>query len=909
MEWDRWQDDVFAREFDAEELDVAADAGPAKQPVVPTAELANPPAKDAQRDARSRREPPETRAAEKPAHKTTDKYQRRGSLTDDQIDRRLERYHAEIFECFFTLERLDPRRTETGLAILQLDAAQQAEYFERIVTHLANGLIGHPEHSFRVLLAFLQKRSLPFDQAALARMLWRLADFRGKYVWPLPTPNVLTVLERYLSSQPLSAELRRPLEEVDRLYRVRATSYDDRRLRQRIDRILRSDQDPAAEPYRFATREAWVEAFAAFLATCSSEQNAQWRKLLEHAEKAVQGKPSKRWLQTAGERMADVGNQEFQNTILPVLACVGRPGGDRPRRHDHGRHDDLTKVLDTHADLLRGIVWMLGLLDDTAVSDLLGQLIVVGAESQPMQTPRCLKLSFAAIIAMRYQATPYALRTLGQVVMQVKQKSVRRRVDDAMRQLSKLPSVRAVPMPLEPPDYQFGQFGCYRETIGLYTAACTIATPGTVTCTWSRKDEPPQPNVPKIVKQTHRAELERLKNRTERLRSDVCHWRLQLERLYFSSYAYTWDELRRNLLDHELLGPLARCLIWRSVNGTHAESVMLVDDAQVITARGELVASAPSDARFQLWHPLDASEAEVTAWRDTMEQRKILQPFPQAHRSVYRLAQQASEPIFQDDRFAQQFMSRLRIDQLVEIREWLTDAPPHLSESYSPLLELPEWDVRATWRLDISAPRDSPSKARSGPNTGPVEFTRLSNSEPLDARTLPPRVVSEILRDIEFFFLQYGNEAYFLGTDLNRGLILKDAAPRPIQAIAIGPATELARTRRDILARLVARSRIAAQCTFREDRVEVQGALGHYEVHLNSGFFRTLPDDLWYRGLLTIFSHRRHGILSEQVDFQLPFAGDLRFADIAELVYWLANDDQIVERRLAERVATSRSGA
>lgn len=909
MEWDRWQNDIFARDFDAEDPDAGTKPTPTPVPPKPGGTTA-----DSRRSEDTWlllpcRLPRESQPGNSLVGATAKKYQRKGTLTDDQIDRQLERYHAEIFGCFFTLEQLDPRTTETGLAILQLERPQQAEYFERIVTHLANGVDGHPEHSFRVLLAFLQKRTLPFDEAALCRMLGRLADYRGRYVSSLPTANVLTMLERYLQRHPLSSQLRSPLEELDRLYRVRGNSYDNRRIHHRIERTLRSDEEASAELYPFTTREAWVESFAAFLRDRSPDRTDAWRRLLLHAEKAIQGKPSKRWLQVADELLEQVGGEEFLEGALASLACIGRPGGDRPRRHIHGRHDDVTKVLDTHADLLRGLVWMLGLFQEAAVSDLLGQLVVTGAESPPMQTPRCLKLSFAAVLALGHQQTPHALGTLGQVAMQVKQKSVRRRVDAAIRQLANSPALRAVPLPLEPPDLGWGQFGCYQETIGLYTVNCTIDTPGIVTCTWSKQGEPTRPNVPTIIKQAHRTELARLENQTERLRVEVRRWRLQLERLYFSSYAYTWDELRRNLLDHELVGPLARCLIWQNVGGGDVDSLMLLDDSHLITADGTSLDRVPDNARFQLWHPIQANLDQVRAWQKTIEERLILQPFPQAHRPVYRLGNDPAGPVFEDHRFAQLFMSRLRINLLVECREWLTDAPLHSSESYCPLLELPAWDLRATWRLNISAPRDLPSKARPGPNTGPVEFTRLSSGEPLDARTLPPRVVSEILRDIECFFLQYGSDAYFLGTDLERGLILKNDAPREIQAPAIGPANELARTRRAILARLVERSRIASQCTFHADRVEVQGILGRYEVHFNSGFFRALPDDLWYRGLLSIFSACRDGVMSERVDFRLPFAGDLRFADLAELVYWLAHDHEIPDPRLADRVATSRSGA
>lgn len=71
------------------------------------------------------------------------------------------------------------------------------------------------------------------------------------------------------------------------------------------------------------------------------------------------------------------------------------------------------------------------------------------------------------------------------------------------------------------------------------------------------------------------------------------------------------DRWRRLFLQHPLLRILARSLIWRLVDGASfriAEDFSLVDvddDAVTLPERGDIV----------LWHPVDAGDAEIEAWR------------------------------------------------------------------------------------------------------------------------------------------------------------------------------------------------------------------------------------------------------------------------------------------------------
>ena len=46
--------------------------------------------------------------------------------------------------------------------------------------------------------------------------------------------------------------------------------------------------------------------------------------------------------------------------------------------------------------------------------------------------------------------------------------------------------------------------------------------------------------------------------------------------------------------------------------------------------------SAPDD-RIRLWHPIDATEDDIAAWRTGLLARQVRQPFKQAFREVYVL--------------------------------------------------------------------------------------------------------------------------------------------------------------------------------------------------------------------------------------------------------------------------------
>jgi hypothetical protein len=819
----------------------------------------------------------------------------------EELDREIKAYNYEAMGQAFLVERCDPHRTEAGRRILEQPADVQLRYVERLVQRLAKPTVGYDIDAQRVLLVYLMKRKLAWNEPLLVRLLRTLAAHRGKFVWPLPTSGVLSVVERHLKSHGLSDDLRDAMEDLRRLYHVRAIDFDSRQLLARIERILRLHR--SGEVFSFATQEAWTRFLATALAARDPSLQEAWRGLLEHAETAVQSKVSQRWQRIATEWLQRVGAEEFVEILRGTIDQLGQPGADQPRYHYEGRRDDVTKVRETHSDLLRGLVWMLGLVSDDDVAELLGRVLAVSAETCSQQ-PRSMKIAVAAIVALQRQATPQAVGILQQSISCLHQRSLQQRAEQALATLAKSQNLTPRHFFDPPSDEGLQELGCYRETIGRYTAECRIDSTGSVTCHWLHPEKPTQATPPKIVKSCHGDELVRLQKQSERLRQSLQKNRFLIERLYLRPHTFTWDELQHGFLEHRLLGPLARCLIWQAVDEPNRGSFIWHDD-HYVDATGTNQAPARLASQFRLWHPLHATADEVVAWQAWVESQRLCQPFAQAHRTVYRPLTTDEGPITCDQRFTKHLVTGRRLSQLVVARHWTSDEDHRVAMTFQPIRELPAYGQRVLWQVfppnanPYPYPPEHPQgDRRPKPNTGAVLFQSLDGSAPADARDLPPVVFSEALRDIECHFAQYASEWFFRYTRPDQNWILTDDDTSP----AIGELSRTGRMRRDLIARLVPSSDLAPQCRMLEDRIEVTGKHGVYQVHFNSGFFRHLPDPFWHRGMLTPFSEKSLGLVPNILDFQLPFAGDLRLADIAETVYWLAHDDNIRRSCLAQTV-------
>ena len=122
------------------------------------------------------------------------------------------------------------------------------------------------------------------------------------------------------------------------------------------------------------------------------------------------------------------------------------------------------------------------------------------------------------------------------------------------------------------------------------------------------------------------------------------------------------------------------------------------------------------------------------------------------------------------------------------------------------------------------------------------------------------------------------------------------------QDYSFGSLNETAKTRRDVLQRLLPRLKIAGVCELGERFLVVRGKLRTYKIHLGSGNILMLPNDQY----LCIVPKSADEDQPDRV--ALPFEGDRTLSIILSKAFLLAADDHIKDETITRQIGRPAPG-
>ena len=159
---------------------------------------------------------------------------------------------------------------------------------------------------------------------------------------------------------------------------------------------------------------------------------------------------------------------------------------------------------------------------------------------------------------------------------------------------------------------------------------------------------------------------------------------------------------------------------------------------------------------------------------------------------------------------------------------------------------------------------------------------------------IPPLVFSEIMRDVDLFVgvASVGNDPTW-----------QDGGPEGRfrdywQTYSFGELSGTAKTRKQVLEKLVPRLKIASRCRLSDRFLVVQGDLRTYKIHLGSGNILMEPNDQY----LCIVPNSRQR--SKDQGLFLPFEGDNMLSIILSKALLLAEDHKIKDPTIVRQIET-----
>jgi hypothetical protein len=800
----------------------------------------------------------------------------------------LDAYYAEIEHNPTTSLGLKATELAAGRAVLGVDPPVQAALLCAALLRPSRRWLGT-----RALLSHLCKRRLPYTPDDIHAILEAL--YLEKQPYRLPTQALLRALVRPLADPETLAACRPNLERLREVASGWYRNADQRKFLKLLDEVLGGQQEGPIPIH--------LDSWGAYALTLLNEMDVNlqedWLELLRHCSTAKGSTPSGTWLAGMHPLVKKFSDEIFARLATTLLGILRNGQGDR--------------LDERNADLLKGLAWCCAGTENMVLASALADAAIEGYRKITGLGPRSVKIAGACIYALKSMPGLYSAAQLERARLHVKQPNYLKSIEKALDEAAQRAGVsRDDLVELTVPTFNLEQ-GRLRIPVGPALAEVQIVGL-TVRIQWYDGVGHPKKTMPAEVKRTCKDELKDLKRLSDDIARMLVAQRDRLERLPLTGRTWSFSTWRERYLDHQLVGCVAKRLVWRFTDGERNVDGIWSDGRLVDVNDHPLEIS--ETANVSAWHPVLCSANKVLAWRGWLERHQVTQPFKQAHREVYLFTDAEHTTNVYSNRFAAHILRQHQFHALAVARGWRNKLRLMVDDVYPPAtLELPSWGLRAEFWIEgagddygsdinevgtylhlstdqvrfypIDAAANS-AQAGSGVYHPAYDWQqrRYTENAPVPLEQIPPLVFSEVMRDVDLFVgvASIGNDPTW-----------QDGGPQGRyrtywHSYSFGELSATAETRKQLLERLIPRLNIANRCTIEGRFLKVRGDLRTYKIHLGSSNILMDPNDQY---LCIITGRGSTGSPTEKLF--LPFEGDSVLSIILSKALLLAEDTKITD--------------
>ena len=760
------------------------------------------------------------------------------------------------------------------------------------------------------------RHRLPFDHDDVCRLLdWYIHQ---PYTFVQGTSQMIKVLQDHLKEHNLTPALKKRVRKLTNLLEEGYTTAETRRWAARLKEL--GGISTSALPV--VPGEAWSDAAIAEIEAMEGETRAAWIALLQLCTKAGGAKPGVKWSREAGTLLEKIGHEAFGSAVVSWLPLVDRPRTRPVERQTDWLPDPNLLLQDKNADILKGLAWLCAGRENAEVARALTALALSAYRKVPQLGPRCVRVGNACIWALGNMPGTEGIGQLALLRAKVKFGTAQKGIEKALNNAAELAG-----MPLDEieemsvPTYGLQEVGVRREQVGEFGAELVVTGTSATELRWIKPDGKRQKSVPKAIKEHHPEDLKEIKAAATDLRKMLPAQRDRIENLYLEQKSWTYPLWRERYFDHTVVGTLARRLIWRFTNRERTAAGVF-HEGQILGRNGHVLDWLDDSTLVEMWHPMQEEPREVLAWRDWLAELEVRQPFKQAHREVYLLTQAERTTRTYSNRFAAHVLKQHQFNALCAARGWKNKLRLMVDDEYPPASrDMPTWGLRAEFWVEGLGENYGTDTTEAGTYlylaTDQVRFYSIDArqnfahaggggyaagwrgegaiSDPLELDEIPPLVLSEVLRDVDMFV-----GVASVGNDPN----WSDGGPEGRYRdywtdYSFGALSATAKTRRQVLQRVIPRLKIANRCRLEDRFLIVQGDVRTYKIHLGSGNILMEPNDQY----LCIVPTQNPATGGLTTNLFLPFEGDRTLAIILSKAFLLAQDTNIKDPTILHQIS------
>ncbi|MBL6447057.1 DUF4132 domain-containing protein [Fulvivirga sp. 29W222] len=753
------------------------------------------------------------------------------------------------------------------------------------------------------ILGALLRTKIAFSEDHLIRLMVLFKKNTTNYFtftqWPIGL--AITQIEKHIKANGLSESLRTYLEDVLKWSHFDSQrSYwgsDVQKAKTKLETILfeNSDSKLVAPPYHLNEQDKFGPFVNQKVGAMDEKEAQYWYQFFYHALTATGGKPTKKYLTTSKAIVTDIGNHKFK---LFATECVNFVAQLKPEetththRYNDGReytYSSWTFLEEKNAVILKGMVWSLVQFHDSKTLSLLGDLTDRAFKKIPGVGPAAASVGNAAIYVLAHSKGLTGVSQLSRLKLKVTQNNTKKLIQKYLDEASSKLGITAEEIEeISIPDFGLSD-GKKEIEFDDYKLVVEITGVGKTTLTWLKPDRKEQKSVPAFVKQSAKLKqrLTKAKSEAKNIQKYTTAQRDRIDRSFILDRVWDYEHFEKYYLNHGLVSFIARKLIWVIKNGAEPQSAIFIDGRWQNISGEEVPIS--KETKVSLWHPIFDSTETVLQWRNRLEELRWQQPVKQAYREIYLLTDAEVNTKSYSNRMAAHLLKQHQFNSLAGIRNWkyqLMGAYDDGRDNEIATLSLPTWGLKAEYWINEVYMDGSFNDAGIWDYvaTDQVKFVD-DDGRTKDLIEVPKIVLSEVMRDADLFVgvASVGNDPAWQDSGGERVRQYGDYW----QQYSFGDLNEMAKTRKQVLEKIVPRLKIKNVAKIDGKFLRIKGKVREYKIHIGSTNILMEPNNQY----LCIVP--ASGSKAETKNVFLPFEGDRGLSLIISKAFLLADDDKI----------------
>ena len=581
-----------------------------------------------------------------------------------------------------------------------------------------------------------------------------------------PVDHLTSQVEKLAEDDRLAEKLKRFLRKMLRWPQMQQVNpyyvSDLSDVRTKIERLVHTEKvDKQRITKDYLADDRLGELINPEIEALKRPEQDYWLQLFELFSRAKAARPSGRYLKNASKIIELIGPETYLDRVNPWLQFVYALKEIETRRKVpyYGHYYYLHEYEFLHAQnhiFLKGLVWSLVRFYDDRTIINVARLAERSFWKVPYLGAVATGVGNACLYTLANVDDRAGINQLSRLKFLIVQKNAQKQIKKYLEEASVKLGISAE----EIEEMSVPAFGLKdgQKVYVFENYRLRLTTSGTdqFSKVWLRPDGRTQKTIPAFVKESmeHKRLLRKAKDDVKQMKNYLKTQKDRLERSYLLNRTWDCRDFLKFYLHHGLIGIVAKKLIWEfERDGKYLPAFF--SDGHWQDVDGQSIDWMAESSSVRLWHPIRSDSATVLSWRKRLEDLKISQPFRQVQREVYHLTDSELQSGAYTDRFANHLLKQHQFKALVAVKGWQYDLLGAFDDGRSndtARKPLPGYQLETQFRISQAPSDETTNSARIFLRvlTGQLGFVKEENN-PIDLREVPKIVLSEIMRDVNFF--------------------------------------------------------------------------------------------------------------------------------------------------------------